>query len=390
MKNCALDPVQNAIAATQPKVELKMGATMNTITRKLCLIASVLLLPLSGVAAPDAAKSETASSSNRQIYLYQGRDRQQRLIENAKRERAVVVYTSMNTKDSEPLVAVFEKKYGIKVTLWRDHNEKVLQRTLAEAKSGVFAVDAIETQGGEMEELSRAQILERFYSPHFRDIPPEAFARNGLYVADRFNFFVVAYNTNLVKANDVPNTYEDLLAPKWAGKIAVEPSDVDWFAAVTKAMCEEYGLAFFRKLAANNPQMISGHTVIAEKIAAGEVPLAATAYNHSIERLVKKGAPIRWKPLAPTFGRPAGIGVAKRAPHPYAALLFVDFVLSREGQEIIKQRNRVPSSTAVDSSLNKFPYETIDPALVLDEASKWEKLWSEMFLKGKAIEKEQD
>lgn len=360
----------------------------NTKIRKASLIGSFLLLPLLCDAAPPANNQETAApQSSRQIYLYQGRDRNQRLLDNAKRERSVVVYTSMNTKDSEPLVAVFEKKYGIKVTLWRDHNEKVLQRTLEEAKAGTFAVDVIETQGMEMEELSRAQILERFYSPHFRDIPPEAFAKHGYYVADRFNFFVLAYNTKLVKESDVPHTYEDLLQPKWAGKIAIEPSDSDWFAAVAKSMCEQYGLTFFRKLAANNPQMIAGHTVIAEKLAAGEIPITITAYNHSVERLGSKGAPVKWKPLAPTFGRPAGIGVAKRAPHPYAAMLFVDFVLSREGQEIIKERNRVPSSTAVNTPLNNFAYETIDPALVLDESAKWEKLWSEIFLKGKAIER---
>jgi iron(III) transport system substrate-binding protein len=133
--------------------------------------------------------------------------------------------------------------------------------------------------------------------------------------------------------------------------------------------------------------MRAGHTEIAEKVAKGEIQLALTAYNHSVERLTVKGSPIRWKVLAPTFGRPAAIGVAKRAPHPHAAMLFVDFMLSREGQQIIKDRNRVPTSTAIDTQLNKFPYEMIDPVVVLDETQKWEKLWSEIFLKGKAIEK---
>src|SRR5581483_4835376 len=96
----------------------------------------------------------------------------------------------------------------------------------------------------------------------------------------------------------------------------------------------------------------------------------------------------KWKPLSPTFGRPNAIGVAKRAPHPHAAMLFVDFMLSKEGQEIIKERNRVPSSNAVDSPLNKFPYQMIDPVITLDEATKWEKLWSDLFLKGQAIQKE--
>lgn len=366
----------------------------NTRQCKLYLVGGLVLAPLLSIAATPAGKQEASPApapSNRSIFMYQGRDRDQRLIENAKREgKVVVVYTSLNTKDSGPLVEKFEEKYGIKVSLWRGGSEEVVQRATSEAQAGKFAVDVLETNGPEMEVVYRRQLLEQYYSPHFKDIPPEAFARHGHYVADRFNFFVVAYNTNLVKGNDIPNTYEDLLDPKWSGKIAIEASDADWFAAVAKAMCEQYGVSFFRKLAANNPQMISGHTVIAEKVAAGEIPLAATVYNHGVERLAKRNAPIKWKPLAPTFGRPSGIGVAKRAPHPHAAMLFVDFLLSREGQEIIKDRNRVPSSTTVDSPLNKFPYETIDPVLVLDESNKWEKLWSDIFLKGKAIQKESE
>jgi len=98
-----------------------------------------------------------------------------------------------------------------------------------------------------------------------------------------------------------------------------------------------------------------------------------------------QGAPIRWKALTPTFGRPNAIGVARQAPHPHAALLFADFVLSREGQTILKARNRVPASRAVDSHLNDFPFETIDPAITLDEDEKWSKLWSDLFLRGQRV-----
>jgi len=95
-----------------------------------------------------------------------------------------------------------------------------------------------------------------------------------------------------------------------------------------------------------------------------------------------QGAPIRWKALVPTFGRPNAVGVARRAPHPNGALLFTDFLLSREGQTILRSRNRVPASLAVNSHLNAFPFEMIDPAITLDEDEKWSALWSELFLKG--------
>jgi iron(III) transport system substrate-binding protein len=171
------------------------------------------------------------------------------------------------------------------------------------------------------------------------------------------------------------------------GKLGLAAYESDWFSAMVKGMGEEKGLAFFRKLAEMKPQLRTGHTLIAEMIASGELP-AAIVHNHNIERLIDKGAPVKWKPLVPTIGRPSGIGVAKNAPHPHAALLFTDFLLSREGQQLIKERNRVPSSTAVGSTLNQFKYQMMDASIMVDEADKWDKLWSQLFLQGKAVKKE--
>ncbi len=212
------------------------------------------------------------AQSHRNLYMYQGADREQRLIEGAKKEKQVVVYTSLNTKDSVPISQAFEKKYGVKVELWRSSSEKVLQRALTEARAGRHSVDAFELNGPEMEALYREGLLEEFYSPHFRTLPPAAFAKHKHYVADRFNFFTIAYNTNLVKPNEVPNSYEDLLNPRWVGKIGIEGSDDDWFASIVKHMGEDKGLAFFRKLAQMKPQIRTGHTLLAELVAAGEIP----------------------------------------------------------------------------------------------------------------------
>src|SRR6267154_2063565 len=268
------------------------------------------------------AQAQRDTAKNREIYLYRGADREKRIIEGAKKEREVVVYTSLNLKDSVPIVEVFERKYGVKVRLWRSSSEKVLQRAVAEARAGRFSCDILETNGPEMEAMHREELLEEFFSPHFKDLPASAFPKHRHYVADRFNFFTIAYNTNLVKANEVPDHYEDLIHPRFAGRVGIEASDVDWFGAVVKSMGEEKGIAFFRKLAAAKPELRSGHTLMAELVASGEIPLAATIYNHNAERLVVKGAPIRWKALKPTFGRPNAIGVTRRAPHPHAARFF--------------------------------------------------------------------
>ena len=344
------------------------------------------------LAAPWVARAQRggADSPHKAIYAYQGADRDARLLAEARKEGVVAMYTSLNTKDSVPISEAFEKKTGVKVQLWRSSSEKVLQRAVTEARAGRFSCDVIETNGPEMEAAYREKLLELFHSPHFRDLPPAAFPAHRHYVATRFNFFTIGYNTNLVKPQDVPNSYEDLVHPKWSGRVGIEGSDVDWFGAIVKAMGEEKGLAMFRKLADNKPQIRTGHTLMAELVASGEIPLAATLYNHNVERLVVKGAPVKWKPLQPTFGRPNAIGVCRRAPHPHAAMLFTDFMLSKEGQTLLKERNRVPASLSVDTHLNKFPFQMIDPVITLDEAEKWEKLWSELFLKGKKIEKEQD
>jgi iron(III) transport system substrate-binding protein len=348
------------------------------------------LAALAALAAPLVARAQKAAaeSPHRALYMYQGADRDRRLADEAKKQREVVMYTSLNLKDSVPLTEAFEKKTGIKVQLWRASSEKVLQRAITEARAGRFSPDILETNGPEMEALYRENILEEFYSPHFRDLPGAAFPRHRHYVADRFNFFTIGYNTNLVKAAEVPNSYEELVHPRWAGRVGIEGSDVDWFGALVKSMGEEKGLAFFRKLADSKPQIRTGHTLMAELVASGEIPLAATLYNHNVERLIVKGAPVKWKAIQPTFGRPNAIGVAKRAPHPHAAMVFVDFMLSKEGQTILKERNRVPASLSVDTHLNKFPFHMIDPMITLDENDKWEKLWSDMFLKGKKMEKE--
>src|SRR5882762_2118830 len=189
------------------------------------------------------AQAQRDTAKNREIYLYKGADREKRILEGARKEREVVVYTSLNLKDSVPIVEVFEKKYGgVKVQLWRSSSEKVLQRATAEARAGRFTCDILETNGPEMEAMHREQLLEEFFSPHFKDLPASAFPGHRHYVADRFNFFTIAYNTNLVKANEVPDHYEDLIHPRFAGRVGIEASDVDWFGAVVKSMGEEKGL----------------------------------------------------------------------------------------------------------------------------------------------------
>lgn len=337
-----------------------------------------------------SARAQDRSADNRKLYLYAGPDREDKLLAGARKEGKLSIYTSLNTRDSGPITEAFEKKYGVKTALWRASSEKVLQRAVTEARSGRFAFDVLETNGPEMEAMYREKLLAEFHSPNFKDLPPAAFPKHRHYVADRFNFFVIGYNTNLVKPDEVPNSYQDLANPRFAGRVGIESGDTDWFGAIVQAMGEEKGLAFFRQLAQNKPQMRTGHTLLSELLSSGEIPIAATIYNHNVEKMAKRGAPVKWKALEPTFGRPNAVGVAARAQNPHAALLFADFILSREGQTLLRDLNRVPASQAVETKLNKFPFHMIDPVITLDENDKWEKLWSELFLGGQKVKKESE
>ena len=337
-------------------------------------IVLVLLFALAPLAA--LAQAQQKPAANRDIYLYKGADREQRLVANAKKEGSLTLYTTMTPEDASPLVAAFEKKYGIKVSMWRGINQKLVQRAVAEARAGKNLVDVFEGSGHGMEILHREELLEKFHSPAFADLPPDAFPRHGYYAPDNFLFLVMGWNTKLVRPEEVPNTYEDLLQPKWSGKLGVEGSNVVWFAAVVKAMGEEKGLAYFQKLGAMKLQVRSGHTLMTELLVAGEIPIVLTLYNQAVDKMKERGAPIEWKALPPAFGRADGIAVAKRAPHPHAALLFADFVLSPEGQRIIKAANRVPVNRKVDSSFNKDQFRIVDLAAVIDDWDAWEKRWN--------------
>ena len=338
---------------------------------------AALALPLVARAQPGAA-----DAPHKALYMYQGADREARLAAEAKKQREVVMYTSLNLKDSVPLTEAFEKKTGLKVNLWRASSEKVLQRAVTEARAGRFACDIIETNGPEMEACYREKLLEEFYSPHFKDLPAAAFPRHRHYVADRFNFFTIGYNTNLVKPEEVPNAYTDLVNPRWAGRVGLEGSDVDWFGAVVKSMGEQKGLEFFRKLASTNgisPRQ--GHTLLNNMVVSGEVPMALTVYNYMPEQAKKKGAPIDWFVIEPAIARANAIGIARHAQHPNAALLFYEYLLGPEGQNAMVSIDYVPTNTKVESPLKGVKIVQTDPIRSLDEADKWSKLYQDVVVK---------
>ena len=335
------------------------------------LLCLVLLTPV-------AAQSPAGNDA---VFRYRGADRDSRLVQRAKQEGSVSLYTSLAPTESQPLAAAFERKYGVRVVLWRALSDHVVRRAVTEAQARRHAVDVVETNGPEMEMLAREKVLAEFHSPYLADLPPAAIPSHRMWFPDRLNFYVVAYNTSKVKRAQIPATYEGFADPRWKGQIALEATDAEWMATLVKHWPQGRGLEYFRRLAALEPEIRRGHILLATLVAAGEVPVALTTYNSNVVPLKRKGAPIDFVPVQPVVARPQGIGVARNAPHPHAALLFADFVLSPEGQTLFESLGRVPASTRVKSELNDFPFTMIDPATVLDEREKWEKIWNDLFLR---------
>jgi iron(III) transport system substrate-binding protein len=338
--------------------------------------ASVLLAAIAAalVLAPAAAQN---------LYAYEGADRMDRIVAGAKKEGSLTLYTTIAEKDLPAIVGPFEKKYGVKVNVWRAGTDKVLQRTVTETQAKKYDVDAVHFGAPEMEALSREKILAPVTSPVHKDLAPGSVPAHRQWAATILSVWVQAYNTGLVKKADLPKTYRDLLDPKWKGKLGIEAKNDDWFATVVHEMGgEEKGIAYFRELVAKNgisPR--HGHTLLNNMVVSGEVPLALTVYNYMPEQAKKKGAPIDWFAIEPAIARANAVGVTRNAPHPNAALLFYEYLLGPEGQKAMVSVDYVPTNTRVESPLKGMRIVQTDPVRSLDEQGKWSKLYEDTILR---------
>jgi iron(III) transport system substrate-binding protein len=313
---------------------------------------------------------------------YEGSDRQEKLLAGAKKEGELTIYTSAQNEDIGAVAKAFEAKYGLKVNLWRAGSEKVLQRAVTEARGGRHAVDVIETNGPELEMLHREQVLQAVKSPHLADLIPAARRPHGEWVGTRLNVFALAYNTKLVKKDELPKSFADLAHPRWKGRLGIEADDQDWLAGVMAQLGEQQGTQIFRDIVRTNGISVRrGHTLLTQLVVSGEVPLALTVYNYKAEQFKGQGAPIEWFSIGKAVARPNGVAVARRAPHPHAAVLFYDFEIGEEGQRILAKRDFVPTNRRIDTPLNKMPLELVDPKVMIDEHAKWTKLYEELFLR---------
>lgn len=303
------------------------------------------------------------------------------LKREAAKEGKVVFYTSMLATDVAMLIERFQKKYPfLKVEPYRLNNFGLLQRMVSEHKAKRYVVDVIDIKGDGIDRLKRMGLLAKYLSPG-REAYREGFKDAEGYWTDTYlTVQVLIYNTNRVAAHEVPDTYQDLLKPRWKGRIGFNPENYTWPEGVLQTMGEEKGLAYMKALAEQNFTVRDGSTLNIILTAAGEQDIAVPIHNTSTEQLMARGAPVNWaRKIKPYYGDIHPIALAVNAPHPNASKLFIDFLISQEGQELVASTGKTAPRSGIKSKIRSE--EIIPIAADAEKAEYYRKLLKEIFRK---------
>lgn len=275
------------------------------------------------------------------------------LVAAAKKEGKVVWYTGLIVNQIvRPLCEAFQAKYGINA-VWSRHDENELAMVFAnEVRANRIQVDVMGSVAGITDEIP-AGYIEPYVPASASDYPPQYTTSDGLWRATNSIIHTAGINTNLVKPDDVPRTYQDLLGPKWSGKIAWTASlgmagPPGFIGAVLSDMGQEPGMAYLRKLAAQKIINIRGTPrAVLDQVIAGEYPIALQIVSYHAEISAALGAPTTWLRLEPVIENYNYVGLVRNAPHPNAARLFIDYVLSEEGQEVFRKAGYIPANPRI-------------------------------------------
>jgi len=314
------------------------------------------------------------------------RDTKLRQINISSEGAQINVYSSLSSFITKPLTDLWKATFpDVTLNFYRAASEDVSARFLAESGAGTKGADIVETNGSTMLIFQHNKNLLVPYrgSPYAGQIPKEY--RFDTFTSPRLEEFVVAWNTNLVTTP--PTSFADLADPKWKGKLALEPTDTDWFATLenyfttnakpklTQAQADD----MFKKIAANS-QLIPGHSAEASALAAGQISIIVSGHGQSIEQLQAKKAPITFGPpfVTPVVERPQGMGVPYLAGHPAGALLFYDFLLSPMGQKMLQQNGVVPANPYFpDASFASHPFTVkMDIRPIVENWVAWNKRYN--------------
>jgi iron(III) transport system substrate-binding protein len=262
-------------------------------------------------------------------------------LADAKQEGKVVLYVSAQLPLAQAISRAFEKKHPfLKVEITRTSGENLLNRINTEKLAGKLAFDVV--YGATVPLMPTLGVVKPYLSSEAKAYPAKFREPKDFWAGVSANYYVIGYNRKLVAKNDAPREWKDLLQPRWKGQFAMDPEEFSWFGAMEAYLGEEENKKLMTALARQDIQWRKNHTTLAQFLAAGEYP-AALVYAHSIEEMKTKGAAVDWvRTTAPIVLDIQAVALSAQPPHPNAAKLYIDFLLSSEAQTIIYQDRKIP------------------------------------------------
>ena len=303
------------------------------------------------------------------------------VIEAAKKEGEVIWYGGGSSEIDEILGKNFSKKYPfLQVKKFRIQSQKLLVRFEAESKAGKNVADIVRTTDWYIDIFKQKGLLMKYESPERKAFIKEFKDPDGYYTALYKQLHAIAYNTRLVRKQDLPRSYDGLLDPKWKGQMGLEDAAYVWFVNLLKIKGESEGIEFMKKLARQNVSLRSGTTLLSNLVVAGEIPIAIDIYAYSVERSKKSGAPIDFHVVEPAIVHTITGGINKNAPHPSGAKLFMDYLLSEEGQRTYLSESLEPARTGIDPAwVPKGIKLYVNNPEIGDKVGYYQKLFADIF-----------
>jgi iron(III) transport system substrate-binding protein len=317
----------------------------------------------------------------------------QALIAAAQKEGQVVWYTALIANQVvNPLISAFNKKYpGINVLAQRQDSGELVLKVQSEARAGHPIADVVDGGGQMIPPLVEAGLLEHYAPPAAAALPDRLKSKDGYWTALAVLYLTAAYNTELVKDADAPKTYDDLLDPKWKGKIAWTANPFlsgppAFIGNMLMTRGEGPGKEYLRKLSQNKIVNIAANQRgVLDTVVGGQYPIALMVFNHHVAIDAAKGAPVKWIKMEPLIENLNIVGIVKNSAHPNAAKLLVDFLSSEDGQKVFRDSNYLPADPKVEAKAAElkpeaghFKVTSISPEMTA-ELPGWIKIYDELF-----------
>ena len=307
-----------------------------------------------------------------------------KLVDLAQKEASLVFYTSMDASDARSLTQAFQQKYpGIKTDFYRAGREAVFSRFALEQKAGRYVTDVVSVGEFHILEMKKQGLITGYLSPEMQSFSPDCKDPQGYWTCVYLTVGVLAYNTKRVKAEELPRRYEDLLNPKWKKRMALDANEERWVPGLMQVMGREKAVNFLKALAQQEIYIRRGRSLLTQLLLAGEFDVQIVSYWHEVNRLMKNRAPIGWVGIEPAITGAPQISLVTKAPHANAARLFIDFVLSTEGQNIMVKLGRVAARPGIkpEGYPEKLKLFLPNAEQVADQLEENHKLYDSLFLK---------